>query len=352
MELAPSTSACFDDTDSAVLARLRRHACDISHLHFEDAAWTLPALGPYLSILNHISTLELDVNNAAEFVSNALKVVVPTVDELVLRFLKGPSWAKPIFSVIKERHPAVTVLELESPRTATLGSLTAARGKPTAAEGFTDTGDKAKLPLRRVVGSINDLWVHGKHFKGVEVEIRSLVGWSEAREKLGKSLPFMQGTQCIKINLTSGESQALSDFILFLPMLYQNANFHTKASRIEIYLKGDRVMEFAHSISGFFVSIPTFPYLHYLSQSIRMQKNVQCVIYKMLRPAGLFRSSLHYDSDHEKSNCSCEEATFIYQQVANGAEKWEAITKTGRNFRIKLEVSTSCLVSHSIEMKY
>ncbi len=183
VELAPSTAACFDDTDSAVLAKLRRHACDIPHLHLEDAAWTLPALGPYLSTFNHISTLELDVNNAAEFVSNALKVVVHTVDRLVLRFLKGPSWAQPIFSVIKERYPAITELELESPPMATLGSLTPARGKPMVGD-LTGGHNKATFPLRRVVGGILDLWVHGVHITGApEVEVKSLAGWSEAREK-------------------------------------------------------------------------------------------------------------------------------------------------------------------------
>ncbi len=51
-----------------------------------------------------------------------LKVVFPAAAHLVLKILDGPSWTQRIFSAIKERYPAVTVLEeLESPPTVALG---------------------------------------------------------------------------------------------------------------------------------------------------------------------------------------------------------------------------------------
>ncbi|KAI0808301.1 hypothetical protein C8Q74DRAFT_1434865 [Fomes fomentarius] len=75
----------------------------------------------------HISKLAVVVGDAAEFVSNDLKVVFHTVAHLVLKFINAPSWAKPIFSAIKERYPAVTVLELESSPTAALGRWAAVR---------------------------------------------------------------------------------------------------------------------------------------------------------------------------------------------------------------------------------
>ncbi len=240
-ELEPPTAPHSDDTDAAVLAKLWRRARDVRHLRFEDAAWTLPALGPHLSTFRDISKLSLDVGDAAEFVSSALKVVVPTVDHLVLRFLKGPSWAKPIFSAIKERYPAVTVLERESPPTASaLGSSSPARREPAVASPGRLTVDdtKATLRLSRVFGGLLDLWVQCQHLTGAHVELRSIAGWSEAREKLGNVLPFMLEAQRIEINITSGSN--LLDVPRFLQMLIHKANFEIEATTICIYLEVDQ----------------------------------------------------------------------------------------------------------------
>ncbi len=258
-ELESPTAPHSDDTDAAVLANLWRRARDVRHLRFEDAAWTLPALGPHLSIFKYISKLALDVNNAAEFVSNDLKVVIPTVAHLILRFLHGPSWAKPIITTNMERYPAVIVIELESPPMTTLDDCTFTRAQQTVvSQGRQAAGTTRAVP--RIVGGLIDLWIHGQYFRVVDVEFRSLAGLSEGRVKLGSRLPVMRS---IEFNLTNVASSTLSDLDLLLQMVVHKDNSDIKATGIGIHLRSIHASTLK-GLGAFLVSVFTIVNIGYL----------------------------------------------------------------------------------------
>ncbi len=196
------------------------------------------------------------------------------------------------------------------------------------------------LPLRRVVGGILDIWVHGEHFKGAEVEVRSFAGWSKTREELGHRLPFILGARCNKINLTS--ESTISELTRFFLLLRETKHLNMKATKIEIYVKVYQTPSLSRSIPQLLVSVYTSDYQHYLSQLICTTTAAWHVAPRMLRSAGSFNLSLFYDCRHERASSPCQEVQSIYQQVAIWGVTREAITEPRRDLGIELEVLASC----------